>query len=66
MSGDTPKATVEYNFDCGCWVAVASWDQNLEGHGDTPQKAVDSLKFQCNKHALWPIELPENSVARIP
>jgi hypothetical protein len=48
------RATLKYDFDLTAWVAVADWDERLTGIGETPEQAQDSLRYECNRHGLWP------------
>lgn len=47
-------ATINYDFEMWRWVAETSWGP--QGTGDTPNEAIESVIFQCNKHQLWPQE----------
>lgn len=47
-------ATLKYNFDYDCWVAVADWDDRISGSGEDPSKAIQCLRGECNKYDLWP------------
>lgn len=47
-------ATLKYDFSLATWLAVADWNERLAGTGETPEQAQDSLRYECNKHDLWP------------
>lgn len=49
-------AIVKYDFGSNTWHAELEDDPSVMGGGDTPQEAVDNLRFQANKHDLWPKE----------
>jgi hypothetical protein len=51
---DMGTATLKYDFASSGWWAIADWNDDLKGVGETPEQAVDSLKWQCDKHNLWP------------
>jgi hypothetical protein len=46
------RAALEYDFDLAQWVATLG--NGVEGQGDTPEAAVAALRYQANKHELWP------------
>lgn len=48
-------ATLKYDVEAAstwAWVAVLDDRPEVEGCGETPQKAVDSLLYQIHKHGL--------------
>ena len=52
-----PRANLYYDFDTECFVAELG--SGIAGYGQSPQEAVDALRYQCNKHDLWPKEHDE-------
>lgn len=54
MGHNEMTATIKYDFSTASFIAQADWDDQLSGSGTTPEEAVENLRFQCNKHELWP------------
>jgi hypothetical protein len=49
-------ASLKYDFETASWIVIADWNNALVGAGTTPQEAMDDLRYDCNKHELWPKE----------
>ena len=46
--------TAEIFFDFDLNMFCAMLPNGAQGHGSTPNEAVENLRFQANKHDLWP------------
>ncbi len=49
-------ATLKYDFPSASYVAVLDDRPEVSGLGTTPEEAIEALRVQANKHALWPEE----------
>lgn len=49
-------ATVKYDFATASWVCWLDDDITRRYSGTTPDEALSALKFDYDKHNLWPKE----------
>ena len=49
-------ATIKYDFSISSFVAIPDDDSDRKYSGTTPEEAVEGLRFDYNKHDLWPKE----------
>lgn len=45
---------VKYDFETSSWIALMEDEPLIHASGTTPDEAVENLRYQCNKHELWP------------
>lgn len=49
-------AMLKFEMDERSWIAFFVDKPEVEGWGVTQEEALDNLRYQANKHELWPKE----------
>ena len=44
----------KYDFETSEWIVFLDDNPDVQGSGMSPECAIVSLRFQANKHDLWP------------